>query len=41
MKASEIAGVPLWEILDAVRARKIPMPYTLEDVEKDIKSARE
>lgn len=40
MKASEIAAVPLWEILDVVREKKIPMHYTLEDAEKDIKSAR-
>lgn len=40
MKASEIAAIPLWEILEIVREKKIPMHYTLEDAEKDIKSAR-
>ena len=39
MKASEIAAIPLWEILDIIREKKVPMHYTLEDVEKDIKSA--
>lgn len=39
MKASEIAAIPLWEILEIVRGKKVPMYYTLEDVEKDIKSA--
>ena len=38
MEAAEVAGVPLWEILEIVREKKIPMHYTLEDVEKDIKS---
>jgi len=39
MKAGEIAGLSLWEILDIVRKRRIPMYYTLEDVEKDIEIA--
>lgn len=39
MKASEIAGISLWEILEIVREKKLPMHYTSEDVEKDIKSA--
>ena len=38
-KAAEIAGISLWEILDIVRERRIPMNYTLEDVEEDLKSA--
>lgn len=39
MKAAEISGLSLWEILDIVREKKISMPYTLEDVEKDIETA--
>ena len=39
MKASEIAAIPLWEIFDIIREKKVPMHYTIEDVEKDIKSA--
>jgi len=39
MKAAEVAGISLWEILEIVREKKLPMHYTLEDVEKDIKSA--
>lgn len=39
MKAAEIAGISVWEILEIVRDKKVPMYYTLEDVEKDIKSA--
>ncbi len=40
-KAATIAGLSLWEIMDIVRERKIPMYYTLEDIEEDIKSALE
>lgn len=40
-KAATIAGLSLWEILDIVRERKIPMYYTLEDVEEDIRTALE
>lgn len=39
MKAAEIAGISLWEALEIVRDKRIPMHYTLEDVEKDIKAA--
>jgi len=38
LKAAEIAGISLWEILEIVREKRLPMHYTLEDVEKDIKS---
>ncbi len=36
MKAAEIAGISLWEVLDIIKEKKIPMHYTLEDVEKDL-----
>ncbi len=39
MRAAELAGISLWEILDIVRKRRIPMHYTLEDVEEDLKIA--
>src|SRR3989344_9194408 len=39
-KAAEIAGLSLWEILDIVREKKIPMHYTPEDVEKDLEIVR-
>lgn len=39
MKTAEIADMSLWEILDVVREKRIPMHYTLKDVEDDIKSA--
>ena len=40
-RAGEIAGLSLWEMIDIVREKRIPMPYTIEDVEKDIKIAKE
>ena len=37
-KAAEIAGLSLWEIMDIVKERRIPKPYTIEDAKKDIKA---
>ncbi len=39
LKAAEKAGTSLWEILETVKEKKIPMHYTKEDAEKDIKAA--
>ena len=36
MKAGEICGMSIWELLEIIRERKIPMYYTIKDVEKDI-----
>lgn len=38
-KAAEIAGVSLWEILEAVLKRKIPLQMSREDLEEDLKAA--
>lgn len=35
-KAASIAGISLWEMLDMVKEKKIPAPYTLEDLKEDI-----
>ena len=40
MKAAEICDISLWEIIDIVRKKKIPMHYTIEDVEKDLEIAK-
>lgn len=40
-KAGEIASLSLWEILDIVREKRIPMRYTPQDAEKDIEIALE
>jgi predicted HTH domain antitoxin len=40
MKAAELAGLSLWEILDIIREKRIPMHYALEDVEKDLEIAK-
>lgn len=38
-KAAEIAGVSLWEILDTILKRKIPLQITRDDLEEDLKAA--
>ncbi len=38
-KAASVAGVSLWEMLDIVKEKKIPVPYTLEDLKEDIAAA--
>ena len=40
-KSAEIAGISLWDMLQIVRERRIPMKYTLKDVEKDLEIAIE
>ena len=37
-KASEIARLSLWEMMDLIKEKAVPAPYTLKDVEEDIKS---
>ena len=39
-RAGEIAELSLWEMMDIVREKRIPMPYTVEDVEKDFEIAK-
>jgi predicted HTH domain antitoxin len=38
-KAAETAGVSLWEILDNILKRKIPLQITRDDLEEDLKAA--
>jgi len=40
-RAARDAGVSIWEMMDYVRARKIPMQYDLEDLERDIQTIYE
>jgi len=40
-KAAKTADVSLWEIMDAVKQRKIPMQYTFKDFEEDFEAAKE
>ncbi|KXB00988.1 hypothetical protein AKJ44_03050 [candidate division MSBL1 archaeon SCGC-AAA261F17] len=35
-KAAEIADVSLWEMMEVVRERKIPLKYTAKDAEEDL-----
>lgn len=38
-KAARIADVSLWEMMDVVKQRKIPMQYTFEDFKEDFEAA--
>src|SRR3990172_420522 len=40
-KAASMAGVSLWEMLDIVKEKKIPILYTLKDLKEDIAAAFE
>jgi len=35
-KAAEMAGVSLREMMDLVKEKKIPIPYTLDDLRRDM-----
>lgn len=36
-KAAHLADLPLWEFMDAIKKRKIPSQYSIEDAKEDIK----
>ena len=36
-RASELSGLSIWELLDQLALKKIPLNYTLEDLESDLK----
>lgn len=38
-KAAKIADISIWEIMDIVRQKKIPMQYTFEDFKEDFEDA--
>jgi len=35
-KASEIAGLSVWEMMALLKEKKIPLNYSVEDFEKDL-----
>jgi predicted HTH domain antitoxin len=37
-RAAEIAGLSIWEIIDALEKRKIVLQYDAEDFEEDVKT---
>jgi len=39
-KAAEIAGISLREMMELVRVKQIPVPYTLNDLRRDIEHVR-
>jgi len=38
-KAASIAGLSLWEMMDVIKERKIPLQYTYEDFKEDFEAA--
>jgi predicted HTH domain antitoxin len=36
-KAAELAGLSLWEMIDRIREKKIPVKYDVEDAKDDLK----
>lgn len=39
-KASEMAGISLREMMETVKEKKIPIPYTQDDLNRDIEHVR-
>ena len=39
-KASKLAGLSLWEMMEIVRERKIPAQYGVKELKEDIKALR-
>jgi predicted HTH domain antitoxin len=39
-RAAEIAGIPIWNMLDVMHAKKIPIPYGAEDLRRSLKLVR-
>ncbi|HKZ64652.1 MAG TPA: UPF0175 family protein [Thermoplasmata archaeon] len=40
-KAAELADLSLWEMLDVLRDRRIPLSYSAEDLEEDLRTLGE
>ncbi|MBM3232498.1 UPF0175 family protein [Candidatus Pacearchaeota archaeon] len=40
-KAARVAGLSLWEMMEIVAERKIPMPYGIRELEEDLKGLKE
>lgn len=40
-RAAEMAGVPLWEMLEHLRINKVPAQYDFEELEADIETIRQ
>lgn len=38
-KAAEIAKIPLWDMVEVIKQRKLTLPISAEDVVEDIRSA--
>ena len=40
-KAAELAGVSIWKIIELLKEKKVPLRYSAEDAEKEIKAIME
>ncbi len=40
-KAATVAGISLWEMMEVIAERKIPMPYGIRELEEDLKGLEE
>lgn len=40
-KASDVAGLPLWEMIELVKKKEVPLLYTLKGVKEDINAVSE
>ena len=38
--AATMSGLSLWEMMEIIAERKVPMPYGLRDLEEDLKGLR-
>ena len=39
-RAAEVAGLSVWEMIDAIERRRTPPQYDIEDLEDDLKALR-
>ena len=39
-KAATLSGISLWEMMEIIAERKIPMPYGIKQLEEDLKGLK-
>jgi len=39
-RAAEMAGISIWDVLEVMHAKKIPIPYGAEDLRRSLKLVR-
>ena len=40
-KSARLAGLSLWEMMEIIAERKVPMPYSIRELEEDLKGLKE